>query len=93
MEVAEYEGESEADRLFWERIGDDDPALREQVERLRPCRPYWIAEDAGSLSRWAASWRVAALYVVWLRVDDEHEARTFVWNCSRSMFTSDLPTD
>lgn len=93
MEVVDYEGVSAADREFWELIGDDDPALRERVERLRPCRPYWIAEDVVSLTRWAASWRVAALYVVWLQVNDEHEARSFVWHCARSLYASDIPID
>lgn len=93
MEVADCEGEIEADRVFWERVGDDDPSLRERVECLRPCRPYWIADDVVSLTRWAASWRVAALYVVWLRVNDEHEARSFVWYCARSLYASDIPID
>ena len=93
MDVVEYEGESEADREFWERNDDVEAATRERVERLRPPRPFWISdEDPAALARWAVSWRLPALFLVVLELEpDEREARRFVWHASRGFYASDIP--
>jgi hypothetical protein len=95
MELVEYEGgASAADEEFWSRHRDVDPATRERVERLRPCRPFWIRDDDGpAVRRWAVAWRVAALYAVWIDVDHEREAAIFIWHCARSLYRSEIPVD
>lgn len=94
--VVDYEGESEADLVFWERYRvDTPPELREAIESLRPPRPYWIdPADPQAMERWAVSWRTAALLALAAAPDDpDHELRTFTWHASRTLFTSSIPTD
>jgi hypothetical protein len=93
MDVFEYEGQSKADGEFWDRHADVDPATRERVERLRPSRPFWIsAQDPVAQARWAASWRLPALFLVVLELEpDEREARRFVWHTARAFYASDIP--
>ena len=93
VDVLEYEGESQADLDFW-ATNETEPELRARIEELRPPRPFWISpSNPESMTRWAAAWRLAAVYALAIGAHtDGREQRQFVWFEARSLYQSDLPT-